>query len=129
MEYSCNDIIKLRSVMPFLPEEPKYINNTSNNEFCRIYTAPANTHLIITNISYSVEIIDGGSAWLQIKDSSNNVLFNLIKLNISITYNNNNIITLYFPFELLPTDYLFTYTSVGTILETSIVGVERILSI
>lgn len=129
MEYSYNNIIKLSGVMPFLPEDPKYINNTSYNQFSTIYTAPANTYLIITNISYAVEIIDGGSAWLQIKDSSNNVLFNLIKINTSVTYNNNNIIALYFPFELKPTDYLFTYTTVSTTLETSIVGVERRLSI
>lgn len=125
MDYSCNDLVKLRGVMPFIPEDPLYINNNVDGATTLIYTCPFNHICSIFNIVYSLEITSSGNVAMYVTDSSDGFLYNIIFVGSNGPYQQNNIVSLNIPFQINPTERLYLYGGTGSVLTVSLMTIER----
>jgi len=125
MKYSNNDVLNIRGVVPFLPEDRCAINDDVDSTTKLIYTAGNNTTLIITNISYSFDITIAGNIDMYVTDSSDSILYHIVFIGSANPIAGHNTINTYFPYEVNPTEKIYLYAGEASVLTVSILGVER----
>lgn len=129
MNYSCNDVVKLRGVMPFIPEPMKYFFDDVTGATQDLYVVPANTFFLITHINVDINIIIGGVVYIYIKTSGGTPIYYPFYSYSTIVKNETYPITPYYPFEVLATYHVGIYASVGSSISVSMSGFERTIII
>lgn len=129
MKYSCNDRIKLRGVMPFIPENMMYIIDSVTNNDILLYTAPANTYLNITYVTIMYEIDTSGWVGIEVRNSVGSAIYRIAYAQYSVSKAEEKNITPFFPFEILPTQTLNIFASPTAGITVSVSAFERSINI
>jgi hypothetical protein len=129
MKYSCNDRVKLRGVMPFIPEEPVYIIDAVINNDKIIYTTPTNNIFVITYVTLMYEINPSGFCGIEVRDALTNAVYRIAYAQYGSAKSEEKNITPYFPFEVPGEHTLNIFADTNTGITVSISGFLRSINV
>lgn len=125
MKYSSNDRVKLRGVMPFIPEDLIHIIDSVSNNDTLLYTAPVNTYFNIVYVTLMYEIDTSGWIGIEVRDDLTNAIYRIAYAQYTTSKAEEKNIFPYYPFEVKPTYTLNIFASTTATLTISLSGFER----
>jgi hypothetical protein len=129
MKYSCNDRVKLRCVMPFVPEDFVYIIDAVINDDKIIYTTPVNNTFIITYVTLMYEIDPSGFCGIEVRDSSPNAIYRIAYAQYGSAKSEEKNITPFFPFEVPGEHTLNIFADTNAGITVSVHGFLRSINV